>query len=561
MARSRKKSKKNFSIYKIVVVLVLLLAILFVLKIAPDYIRNNLEGKVSLIINNNDVTKNLKNDVIIRNDTVYISKKDTENYFDGEVYYDSKYNQIITSSDTKLATLPVESKKIEINGATIDIYAGVIKENDEYYLPFSEISKSVFNMETSYIEETNAVVIVSLDRKLVLANSSKKNSVKYKPTSFSKTVDKINRGDTVTLAKLESDDNSDWTRVLTENGKIGYVKTKNLANEQVMRDDLELEKQIDGNVSIMWDYFYNSAPSRSGKIEGINVVSPTFVSLKRLGQGDIETKIGTSGENYTNWAHENGYKVWALVSNESMKDTTSEIVNDYNLRKRFIDNIVNLTIQYDFDGINLDFENIYKKDKDAYSRLIIELAPRLRDLGKTLSVDVTAPDGSDDWSLCFDRNIIAKVADYIVFMAYDQHGTSSENPGTVAGYDWVEKNINKFLEQEEVDANKIILGMPFYTRIWKVSGATFDSTVVNMNETYSNIPANASITWLEDEKQNYAEYIANNSTYKVWIEDVKSLEEKLNLIDQYELAGGAYWRKDMETDGVWNLIAQKLSIK
>ena len=415
-------------------------------------------------------------------------------------------------------------------------------------------------METSYIEKSNTVVTISLDRELVYANSSKKNKVKYKPTAFSKTVDKIERGDSLTIVKVKNKDD-EWTKVLTERGRIGYVKTKTLANEQKMRDNLEIEKQIDGNVSIVWDYFYSSAPERTGKIEGVNVVSPTFITLKKLGQGDIETKIGTSGENYINWAHNNGYKVWALVSNDSMKDTTSEIVNDYILRQKFINNIVSATVQYNLDGINLDFENIYKKDKDAYSRLVIELAPRLRDLGKVLSVDVTEPDGSDDWSLCFDRNIIAKASDYIVFMAYDQNGISSEEPGTVAGYDWVERNVKKFIEQEEVDSNKIVLGMPFYSRIWRITGASFNSDVVYMNETYNKIPTNATITWLENEKQNYAEYIADNSTYKIWIEDTKSINEKLNLVSKYNLAGTACWRKDMEDENVWGIISEKLGIK
>lgn len=560
MANHKVKNKKTKGIYKFVVTLVLLIIIAWVLNIAPNYIRDNIGNKVSLVINNNNVTKRLQNDVIIENDVIYISEEDIENYFDGEIHYDSQYNQIITTSETKVAALPINSKTIEINSSRITIYAGAIQRDDKYYLPFSEISKNIYNIETSYIKETNTVVAVSLDRELVYANSSKKNKVKYKPTIFSKSVDTIERGDTITIVKSEEEIPEGWTKVTTERGKIGYVKSNTLVNSQTMRNDLEIENQIDGNISIVWDYINNSFPNRNGKIEGVNVVSPTLISLKKLGQGELDTRLGTNAENYVTWAHNNGYKVWVLASNESMKDTTSEIVNDYKLREKFINNVIDIVVKYNFDGVNLDFENIYMKDKDAYTRLIIELAPRLKELGKVLSVDVTAPDGSEDWSLCFDRNKIAKVADYIVFMGYDQHGTSSKEPGTVAGYNWVETNLVKFIEREEIDPNKIILGMPFYTRIWTVDGDEFTSKVVFMNETYTSLPTNTKTTWLEAEKQNYAEYTKGNKTYKIWIEDTDSITEKLNLVNQYNIAGAAYWRKGMESEKVWDIISEKLGI-
>lgn len=78
------------------------------------------------------------------------------------------------------------------------------------------------------------------------------------------------------------------------------------------------------------------------------------------------------------------------------KPTTTEILNDYKLREKLINNIVTAVVTFNLDGINLDFEYLNESDKDVYSRLVIELAPRLKELGKVLSVDVTAPDGSPD---------------------------------------------------------------------------------------------------------------------------------------------------------------------
>ena len=273
--------EKSFYIYKIIVVLVFALAVWFVLKTATNYIKDDIVGKTNLVINNSNTTKNLKNDVIVENGVVYVSTKDIANFFDDHIFYDNKYDQIITTSETKVATLKLNENKAKVNGSTVDLVASAKKIGEQFYLPFSEISESVYNVETTYIEDTNTVVLVSLDRELTYANSSKKNSVRSKPTMFSKTVDKIEKGDNVTVVPSKNGDENGWTKVTTENGKIGYVKTTTLANTKKIRDNLEMGKQIQGNVSLVWEYFskYAKAPQRTEKIDGVNVVAPTFFSL------------------------------------------------------------------------------------------------------------------------------------------------------------------------------------------------------------------------------------------------------------------------------------------
>lgn len=144
-------------------------------------------------------------------------------------------------------------------------------------------------------------------------------------------------------------------------------------------------------------------------------------------------------------------------------------------------------------------------------------------------------------------------------MAYDQYGISSTTPGTTAGCDWVEANVRKFLGQEAVAKEKIILGMPLYTRLWKTNAAgKSTSSVINMNKTATVIPEGVAIKWDEKTKQNYGEWERSGYKYQIWIEDEKSIEEKLKLINTYELAGGAFWEKDRETDSIWNLAESKL---
>ena len=555
----RLKKESNKTIYKIIVVLIFLIGIIMVLQYSGNYVVDEITDKANLIINNGNVTKSLKLDMFIdENETVYISKQDIENFFDPYIYYDEKYNQIITGSNTKIASIVVGSNEMYVNSSKVNISAPIIEKEGEYYIPFSELD-DVYNVDTQYIAENNVVVIDSLNRKYSIATSGKDNSVKYKPTGLSKTIDKIEKGEIVTIANREDEESKDgWTRVRTDSGKIGYVKTKDLGTENVIREAFEETKKFEGTVSMVWDYFSESyyAPDRSGtKIKGVNVVSPAFFSLEKLGKGEVYVNIDEPGKEYIEWAHNNGYEVWPMISNGSMIETTSEIMQDYKLRESLINKIVSYIVQYNLDGINIDFENMYEEDKDYFSRFIIELEPRLNEIGAVLSVDVTAPDGGSTWSMCYDRYTIGQVADYIAFMAYDQHNSTTE--GTTAGYDWVEANINKFLGQEGVSAEKIILGIPFYTLLWVEGETPYTVDVKDIDEV---LPANVEKQWDEDLKQYYVEYEEDGLIHKMWIEYEKSIGRDINLVEKYKLAGAAYWTKDRESEEVLDVISEKLQI-
>lgn len=553
-AKRAVEKKKGNMLKKVVVTILFLVCICVVINIAPNYVQNEIKGKVNLIINNNNVTASLKYDVIVdENEVVYLSSKDIGNFFDQNIFYDNIYDQIITTSGTKVATIKPNKKEMYVNSSKVNIYATMTKKDNTFYLPFSEM-KNVYNVDVKYSKETGIVTIDSLDKEQKMANSGTNANVKYKPTTLSKTLDKIKKGESVVL--IENKDG--WNKIRTSKGIIGYVK--DVANIHNIRENMEQAKQIEGKVSLVWDYYTSTVPTRTEKIDGINVVSPSFAYLKNA-QGDLQTKIGDAGKNYINWAHNCGYKVWAAVSNnEAGKTATSEVLNDYKLREKLINSIVLLTTNYNLDGINIDFEYMKEEDKGMFSQFLIELEPRLKEYGKILSVDVTAPDGSPDWSLCYDRNKIGQVADYIIFMGYDQYGESSTKAGTTAGADWVEVNINKFIgTQEEVDENKLILGMPFYTRLWKENNGKVESTVVWMKNVDSKLPAGIQKKWDENLKQYYVEYEQSGYTYKMWIEDEESIKAKFDIMNKYNLAGAAYWQKDFESANIWNIVKEEIN--
>lgn len=432
MEEEKKKSGifKFILIFFISIVFIALFAVLFILGIMPNFMEEE-RTKTGVIINFTDVTYSLKADIIIdENDVIYLSKEDIKNFYDENIYYDEKYDQIITTSKDKIATMKVGENKKTINQSKLNMNACVKKIDGKYYIPFSEL-EDVYNVKTTYIKENNSVVFDSLDRELETAKCVKNVKVKSKTTILGKTLETVNEGENLYISNVNKDSVPEgFVKVRTKNGNLGYIKENQITEHEIVREKKEeQEKQINWKVNLVWEYFseYGKAKNRQGsKIDGINVVSPSFFYLEKLGQGKLLENVGTEGENYISWAHSNGYKVWPIVSNDSMPETTSEIMNDYKLRESLINQIVEKVKKYNLDGVNIDFEYMKQEDKELFSRFIIELTPRIKALGKVISVDVTAPDGSPDWSLCFDRNVLGKVVDYVMFMAYDQNGESSK---------------------------------------------------------------------------------------------------------------------------------------
>lgn len=558
MRRDRREKNKKKKAIILTIIMIIIIIIVALITFFNIIINDPNKGKIQIVINNNNITSKLKNMAYINEkDVVYMSIGDVKVFLDNYIYNDQENEQIITTYGEKIGVLSLKEKIIIVNDTKLDILSGAENKEGQIYIPLSLMS-NVYNMEMKYNKDKKVLIMDSLDRELIKQDCVKNSNVRYKNTIFSRTVDKIKKGDKIVLIEKKNG----WSKIRTPNGKVGYVKSGRLQNEVYVRHKLEKKPQISGKVNMVWDYFseYAKAPNRSGeKIEGLNVVSPSFFHLVKNGEGKLHANVGDNGTNYIKWAKQRNYKIWAMVSNNSYKDTTSKILNSYKLRTNLINNILYAVTTYNLDGVNIDFENLKKEDKELFSRFIIELKPKLKDAGKVLSVDTTALDGGDDWSECYDRNTIGNVADYIVFMGYDQYTSKSKNPGTTAGYNWLETNVKKLIDREEVKSEKIILGIPFYTRLWQEKNGKLSSQTVPMKEISKVLPSNVQKTWDDKLKQNYVEYKKNNTTFKMWLEDDESIKAKIGLVKEYNLAGIASWEKDRETASIWKVIDENLN--
>ena len=120
---------------------VIALVIIFIIAmIANNYIILDKNETTNLIINNKNVTSDLRNDIIIEDDIIYLSEADVSNFFDKHIYYDEESNKIITTYEKKIAEIGFDENLININGSDKEIYAHAIERDGEVYLPVSEMA-------------------------------------------------------------------------------------------------------------------------------------------------------------------------------------------------------------------------------------------------------------------------------------------------------------------------------------------------------------------------------------------------------------------------------------
>jgi spore germination protein YaaH len=173
------------------------------------------------------------------------------------------------------------------------------------------------------------------------------------------------------------------------------------------------------------------------------------------------------------------------------------------------------------------------------------------------------PGGSDTWSKCYDRKALGETVDYVCLMTYDQTWAGSPVAGSTAQLDWVEENLKKTLM--EVPAEKLLMGIPLYTRLWteyidesgKVRAET--GKALSMEAAARLIEENgAQPVWDEKSGQYVVAFEKDNVTYKMWLEDEHSVNYKSILAHKYNLAGTSAWSHNFANEKVWDVFAENL---
>lgn len=343
--------------------------------------------------------------------------------------------------------------------------------------------------------------------------------------------------------------------------------------------DIPTRKEIAGSIAMVFDPFVSNPYDTPVAKTGTSIVSPTWFDLSENG---LTVKPGVS-LTYTNTYKDQGYRIWPLVTNKFDADFTSKILNDKKYWKTIADDLVLYALSYGYDGYNLDIEDVHYKDRAKLTSFVAYVTQRLHEFNIFVSMDVTGYSDSENWSKVYDRKHLGEVLDYMVLMAYDEVWAASPEAGPVASYPWVKRNTTALTR--EVSPEKIVLGVPYYMRVWqrtisvddkgKVTYGKAKSRTLTMSEATELKTKYADrVTWDNDLKLNYVKFgndelaeqllayaetgkepriaggLRNKSAVisEVWFEDEASMAYKRELMNELNLAGFAAWRKGFETD-------------
>ncbi len=252
MAKNSSKHKKksnNKSYKKIAFIIAFIFIIIIGIKINKKEEKSN---KMQVIINNENITEDLQDEIKQENDQIYMSFEDIQKFIDSTIYKENETDLIITTSPKKVVTLKKDDENVKINGATQKIKDAVIEENGKDYIAISEL-ENVYDYEFKYTEASNTITIDSLNKKLIKAYVTKNVKIKETNKANSKTVDKVKKGNWLIYISEENK----MAKVRTQNGKIGYVKKKYLDNFITEREDIkeensentEVEKQLEYDIT------------------------------------------------------------------------------------------------------------------------------------------------------------------------------------------------------------------------------------------------------------------------------------------------------------------------
>ena len=309
--------------------------------------------------------------------------------------------------------------------------------------------------------------------------------------------------------------------------------------------------------NLVWDHVTRDNPDLSLEeaIPGVAVISPTWFAL-RDEKGALS---GNGSRSYVFAARKQGYHVWALVSNGFNKDRTTKFLADKKAQDLFVAKMLAYAKIFDFDGINVDFESVANEDAKKLTAFVKKLTDATRTMGLKVSIDVMIP---TKWSTCYERKELAEIVDYVAVMAYDEHWRTAPKAGSTASLPWVQNALKNTLA--DVPASKLLLGIPFYTREWEeTKGKDGKVTVKSKTMAMPSVDLRLEETaaekkWLEAAGQHYFQYRSDDKTYRVWVEDEKSITGRLALVKADRLAGAAFWRKGFEHLDIWESVGKAL---
>lgn len=529
------------------------------------------EGQIAVTIN----SEVLEPEALVSDGKAYLNLDIIKEYLNDRFYWDSKQNTLLYALPRDMVRVEVGKKEYSVskNRESKD-YVILKTEGNTVYLALDFVQQYT-NMEYEVYDNPGRVMIFNAWGKNRITTAKRDAQVRYRGGVKSPILTDVSKGDEMIV--LEDEEN--WRKVRTKDGFVGYIRKRDVRKTSEKTFKREFEEpdysgiSEDRTINLVWQNMINRVGNDDvmnliASTKGLTTIAPTWYHVSNT-SGDLAS---LSSADYVQKAHQLNVDVWATIRDFdggiSSSEETLELLSSTQTREKLINQLIADALQAGIDGINVDFEKVSTECGEHYIQFIRELAVKCHQNELVLSVDNYVPKG---YNQQYRRKEQGVFADYVVIMGYDEHFGGSPEAGSVSSYNYVKEGIQETLK--EVPADKIISGIPFYTRLWEETPKTKkelardkgteneDYTMKVTSKAYGmaaakSIVANAGAkaVWDKETKQNYATWKEGSKTYEIWLEDTRSIEAKLKLMKKYKLAGTAAWAISQETPDVWPVI-------
>lgn len=256
----------------------------------------------------------------------------------------------------------------------------------------------------------------------------------------------------------------------------------------------------------------------------------------------------------TNWSDN-------MFNPQMAHDLLSNPVSVSNL----INNILAMLNEYDFQGINIDFENLFPKDRQLFTSFIQKLYKALHNDDKILVINM-APKWEDwpdrNWVGFFDYNALGDYIDLAAIMTYEW-GWKEGPPSATAPMPEVRRSL-EYAMANNIPPDKILMGLTLYGYDWEVpnteENAADTVTLPMMWEIARKY--NVPIEFNPQAKQPVMYYTTEeNMRHEAWFENALSHCLKYDLVREYGLRGTFYWLITEPLEATWYIVSHDFHVQ
>lgn len=499
--------------------------------------------------------------------SVYMDYTTVKEQFNYRFYWDNAANLLIY-------TTPTEIIKAEVNQAEFTVVKSIVESKEKYdktivkvfgdkvYVSLDFVQK-YSNLQYKYYTEPNRIVMETSFEEHLVTTVQKSTQLRVDANIKSDILVQLPQGTHLTLVDInEEAPRKGFIKVMTDDGVVGYVKSKYTndtyyeAKQSTYVEPNYTSIQKSYKINLVWHQVFNTEAYKNlegllKSTKGVTTISPTWFKV-----ADEEGNLNSlASKDYVEKANALGVEVWALVSDLDIDVNMYKVLSNTKNRENLENKLIEYAQEYKLNGINIDFEKITNESATHYIEFLRELSVKCRNNGIVLSVDNYVPAA---YNMFYDREEQGKIVDYVIVMAYDEHYAGGEEAGSTSSLPFVKDAVKNTLE--EVPAEKTVIALPFYTRLWKTDkDGNLSSEAYGMSGAMQVLKdAGVEAQWDAELAQYYGSYENGEITYQIWLEEDTSFEEKLKAVCEYDVAGIAAWKLGLEKESVWNVINRYL---